>query len=84
MALYLLYLMTEDKFHIEKIIKSDNGINNISQEKNKTEINCIKEISTKNFINHISFIKIQNSIALGMYNFFEGSSINLYSLDLKI
>ena len=47
MALYLLYLMTEDKFHIEKIIKSDNGTNNISQEKNKTEIKCIKEISQK-------------------------------------
>ena len=83
-ALYLLYLITEDKFHIEKIIKSDNSINNISKEKNKTEINCIKEISTKNFINHISFIKNQNLIALGMYNFFEGSSIDLYSLDLKI
>ena len=82
-TLYLLYLITEDKSKIEKIIKSDNNITNNLINESNTEFNCIKEINTKNFINHISFIKSQNLISLGMYNFFDGSSIDLYSLDLK-
>ena len=84
-AIYLLYLITEDKSQIEKIIKTDSNLD-ISLNKNKitNQIQCIKEIPTKNFINHISYIKSQDLIALGMYNFFDGSSIDLYSLDLKI
>ena len=85
-ALYLLYLITEDKPKIENILKVDSDFdNNISiKNDNKNEISCIKEIHTKNFINHISYIKSQDLIALGMYNFFDGSSIDLYSLELKI
>ena len=82
-ALYLLYLITEDKSQIEKIIKTDLISSNNSLNHNKNQINCIKEIDTKNFINHISFLKSKNLIALGMYNFFDGSSIDLLSLDLK-
>ena len=84
-ALYLLYLITDDKSKIEQIIKSDSN-SDISFNKNKitNQFCCIKEIPTKNFINHISYIKSQDLIALGMYNFFDGSSIDLYSLDLKI
>ena len=84
-ALYLLYLTTEDKLQIEQLIKSDSN-SNISFDNNKipNQISCIKEIPTKNFINHISYIKSQDLISLGMYNFFDGSSIDLYSLDLKI
>ena len=81
-ALYLLYLITEDKSQIETIINSDLNLDN--KPINKNAICCIKEINTKNFVNHISYIKSQNLIALGMYNFFDGSSIDLYSLDLKI
>jgi len=83
-ALYLLYLITEDKSQIEKIIKTGINSDKISLNKTKNEFSCIKEINTKNFVNHISFIKSQDLIALGMYNFFDGSSIDLYSLDLKI
>ena len=85
-ALYLLYLITEDKSKIANILKVDSDFNkNISIKKdNKNEICCIKEIHTKNFINHISYIKSKDLIALGMYNFFDGSSIDLYSLELKI
>jgi len=83
-ALYLLYLITEDKSQIEKIIKTDINVNNISLNETKKEFTCIKEINTKNFVNHISFIKSENLIALGLYNFFDGSSIDLYSFDFKI
>ena len=82
-ALYLLYLITEDKSKIEKIIKTDNNITNNSINESNIEFNCIKEINTKNFINHISFLKFHNLISIGMYNFFDGSSIDLFSLDLK-
>ena len=82
--LYLLYLITEDKSKIEKIIKTGLNSNDSTLNKQKSKFNCIKEINTKNFINHISFIKSQDLIAFGMYNFFDGSSIDLYSLDLKI
>jgi len=83
-ALYLLYLITEDKSQIEKIIKTDINANNIPLNETKKEFTCIKEINTKNFVNHLSFIKSQNLISLGLYNFFDGSSIDLYSLDFKI
>ena len=85
-ALYLLYLTTEDKLQIEQLIKSDSNSNISFDNNNKipNQISCIKEIPTKNFINHISYIKSQDLISLGMYNFFDGSSIDLYSLDLKI
>ena len=80
--LYLLYLITEEKSQIEKIIEIDKNDNDKKEEENKFK--CIKEINTKNFINSISYLKNENLIALGMYNFFDGSSIDLYSLDLKI
>ena len=84
-AIYLLYLITEDKSQIEQIIKTDSNLDiSLNKNKIKNQFNCIKEIPTKNFINHISYIKSQDLIALGMYNFFDGSSIDLYSLDLKI
>ena len=83
-TLYLLYLISEDKSQIENIIKTGINSSNIQINKTKSDFCCIKEINTKNFINHISFLKSQDLIALGMYNFFDGSSIDLYSLDLKI
>ena len=63
MALYLLYLMTEDKFHIEKIIKSDNGINNIiilllhHKKKIKLKLNALKKYHKKF---HKSYIFYKN------------------------
>ena len=80
-AIYLLFLITEDKSQIRNLIALDK----INKEKNKeNKFECIKEINTKNFINSITYLKNQNLIAIGMYNFFDGSSIDLYNLDLKI
>ena len=82
-ALYLLFLISEDKFQIQKLIERDKS--NIEKENdNNNNISCIKEINKKNFINSISYLKNEKLISLGMYNFFEGSSIDLYSLDLKL
>ena len=80
-AVCLLYLITEDKSQIRKLITLDK----IDKDKNEeNKFDCIKEINTKNFINSITYLKKQNLIAIGMYNFFDGSSIDLYNLDLKI
>ena len=81
-ALYLLYLITEDKSQIQKIIEKDED--NSIEKKNETNFTCVKEINTKIFINSITFLRKENLFALGMYNFFDGSSIDLYTLDLKI
>jgi len=81
-ALYLLYLITEDKSQIQKIIEKDED--NCLEKKNETNFSCVKEINTKIFINSITFLRKENLFALGMYNFFDGSSIDLYTLDLKI
>jgi hypothetical protein len=81
-ALYLLYLITEDKSQIQKIIEKDED--NCLKKKNETNFSCVKEINTKIFINSITFLRKENLFALGMYNFFDGSSIDLYTLDLKI
>ena len=80
-AINLLFLISEDKSQIQKLIKIDANNININKE---SKFSCIKEINTKNFINSICFLKNENMIAFGMYNFFDGSSIDLYSLDLKI
>ena len=81
-ALYLLFLITEDKSQIKKIIEKDrqNDIDKV----NENKFSCVKEINTKNFINSITYLKKEKLIALGMYNFFDGSSIDLYTIDLKI
>ena len=81
-ALYLLFLISEDKSQIQKILEIDED-NNLKKI-NENKFSCVKEINTKNFINSISYLKKENLIALGMYNFFDGSSIDLYTLDLKI
>ena len=81
-ALYLLFLVTDDKLQVKKIIEKDEIIS--IEKKNENKFSCSKEINTKNFINSITFLKNENLIALGMYNFFDGSSIDLYKLDLKI
>ncbi len=81
-TLYLLFLITEDKSQIQKLIKNDE--NDSKLKINEKKFSCLKEINTKSFINSITFLKKENLIALGMYNFFDGSSIDLYTLDLKI